>query len=82
MYDAEERRSSVSDEEMKDYVRKYFLYQVDGWEEEVEERKAKKKVNSTLLNPEFMPIDVIPAAATSFTEKAAKKLKSVPAKKK
>jgi 2-isopropylmalate synthase len=82
MYDAEERRSSVSDEEMKDYVRKYFLYQVDGWEEEVEERKAKKKVNATLLNPEFMPIDAIPAAATSFTEKAAKKLKSVPAKKK
>ena len=38
MYDAEERRSSVSDEEMKDFVRKYFLYQVDGSEEEDREQ--------------------------------------------
>jgi len=82
MYDAEERRSSVSDEEMKDYVRKYFLYQVDGWEEQAEERKAKKKVNFTLVNPEFMPLDGIPAASTSLTDKAVKKVKNGSSKKK
>ncbi|BAI60518.1 putative pyruvate carboxyltransferase [Methanocella paludicola SANAE] len=82
MYDAEERRSSVSDEEMKDYVRKYFLYQVDGWEEELEERKAKKKLNLTLVNPEFMPLDGIPAAATSLTDKSVKKVKNGSSKKK
>lgn len=57
MYDAEERRSSVSDEEMKDFVRKYFLYQVDGWEEEETGGRKAKKLNLTLLNPEFLPID-------------------------
>ena len=72
MYDAEERRSSVSDEEMKDYVRKYFLFQVDS-EEESEERKIRKNPKA-ILNPEFLPLDAIPAAAASIqvAEKAAK----------
>jgi isopropylmalate/homocitrate/citramalate synthase len=73
MYDAEERRSSVSDEEMKDYVRKYFLFQVDGREEEAEERIALKKTKPTLMNPEFLPLDVVPEEAASFMEKPVKK---------
>jgi 2-isopropylmalate synthase len=74
MYDTEERRSSVSDEEMKDFVRKYFLYQVDGMEEEVESGSKVKRKTIAVLNPEFLPIDVLPAGATSLklSEKAAK----------
>ncbi len=73
MYDAEERRSSVSDEEMKDYVRKYFLFQVDGSEDESEERKIRKNPKP-IMNPEFLPLDAIPAATASINvaEKAAK----------
>lgn len=63
MYDAEERRSSVSDEEMKDFVRKYFLYQLDGNEEEIESIDLKK-AKIAVLNPEFLPLDALPASAT------------------
>jgi 2-isopropylmalate synthase len=79
MYDAEERRSSVSDEEMKDFVRKYFLYQVDGTEEESDNPRKAKKSNMVVLNPEFLPIDALPASATSLT--AAKAPKPKPKKK-
>jgi 2-isopropylmalate synthase len=72
MYDAEERRSSVSDEEMKDYVRKYFLYQVDGTDEEGDEGKYKRNLKPEVLNPELLPLDATPAAATSVVEKAHK----------
>ncbi len=72
MYDSEERRSSVSDEEMKDYVRKYFLYQVDGADDDGDERKFKKALNLGALNPELLPLDAPPATVTSVTEKAVK----------
>ncbi len=73
MYDAEERRSSVSDEEMKDFVRKYFLYQLDGNEEEIESIDLKK-AKIAMLNPEFLPLDALPASATPVKaeDKAAK----------
>src|SRR5271157_276753 len=72
MYDAEERRSSVSDEEMKDYVRKYFLYHVDGSEEDSEEHRSKKGINPSMLNPELLPLDAIPVVEDSPRAKATK----------
>jgi len=72
MYDAEERRSSVSDEEMKSYVQKYFLYQVDGSDEEGDEHKPKRNLKPGVLNPELLPLDAIPTELTSTVEKAPK----------
>ncbi len=74
MYDAEERRSSVSDEEMKDFVRKYFLYQVDGAEEEIETSVALRRAKVAVMNPEFLPLDALPASETpvKVEDKAAK----------
>ena len=74
MYDAEERRSSVSDEEMKDFVRKYFLYQVDGTEEDIESITTFKKTKIAVLNPEFLPLDALPDSVkpVSVEDKAAK----------
>src|SRR5208337_1830532 len=69
MYDAEERRSSVSDEEMKSYVQKYFLYQVDGSDEEGDERKPKTGIKPAIFNPELLPLDVVPSTITSIVEK-------------
>lgn len=75
MYDAEERRSSVSDEEMMDFVRKYFLYQVDGSDDEGDElRKPKKPIKYEVLNPELLPLDVSPMATPlNITDKVVRK---------
>lgn len=78
MYDAEERRSSVSDEEMKDFVRKYFLYQVDGAEEEVDTSVALRRAKIAVMNPEFLPLDALPAGETpvKVEDKAAKPIRN------
>ena len=58
MYDAEDRRSSVSDEELHDFVRKYFVFQVDG-EVEHEEQEVpvtrKKAASAPRIPAELMP---------------------------
>jgi len=74
MYDAEERRSSVSDEEIMDFVRKYFLYQVDGVEDETDEGKPKKALKYEVLNPELLPLDASPVATSlNLTDKVVRK---------
>ncbi len=58
MYDAEDRRSSVSDEELYDFVRKYFVFQVDG--EIIPEDLEIHEPRGSMLNPARIPPDVMP----------------------
>jgi isopropylmalate/homocitrate/citramalate synthase len=88
LYDAEERRSCVSDEEMKDYVRKYFVFQVDAddAEEELREkarRAASKKTISARLPPDTVQApQAIAMASLTKVDKSAKVEKKDAGKKK
>jgi 2-isopropylmalate synthase len=66
MYDSEDRRSTVSDEELKYYVRKYFVFQVDP--EETEEEQRQKAQRAAGKGPARLPPDTIevPPAAVAM----------------
>ncbi|HUL62688.1 MAG TPA: isopropylmalate synthase [Methanocella sp.] len=73
MYDSEDRRSTVSDEELQDFVRKYFVFQVDGTESEEElreKRRAARKAGAARLPPDT--IEVPPAVAMASLNKIDK----------
>jgi 2-isopropylmalate synthase len=87
MYDSEDRRSTVSDEELKDFVRRYFVFQVDAEESEEEQREkarlaASRKPLAARLPPDT--IDVPAAVALASLSKVGKVplLKKAPGKKK
>jgi 2-isopropylmalate synthase len=89
MYDSEDRRSTVSDEELKDFVRKYFVFQVDAEEAEEELReKARRAARRTI--PARLPPDTIevPAAVAMASvnkvdkDRKVELVKKAPGKKK
>lgn len=81
MYDSEDRRSCISDEEIKDFVRKYFVFQVDDYDTEclLTEHEADA-VKSRILNPETLPLDAIPVPKMGAA-KAVKGVKKTTGKK-
>lgn len=70
MYDAEDRRSSVSDEELHDFVRKYFVFQVDG--DLPTEDPEIHEPRGTALNPARLPPDVAISPASINIEHGQK----------
>ncbi|MCD1294216.1 isopropylmalate synthase [Methanocella sp. CWC-04] len=84
MYDVEDRRSCVSDEELKDFVRKYYVFQVDDEEEVLQEEYTPVvEKNTHIMNPERVPLDEVPVKknVSSKAEKVAP-VKKVASKKK
>jgi 2-isopropylmalate synthase len=63
MYDSEDRRSTVSDEELKDFVRKYFVFQVDAEETDEEQREKARRAASKKTTPARLPPDTIEVPA-------------------
>ncbi len=88
LYDAEERRSCVSDEEMKDYVRKYFVFQVDADDTEEDLREKARQAASKKTIPSRLPPDTLQApqavalASLTKVDKTAKVDKKDAGKKK
>ncbi len=89
MYDSEDRRSTVSDEELKYYVRKYFVFQVDGEELEEEQREkarraAAKKDGSARLPPDTIevPPATVALASVKKVDQQVELVKKAPGKKK
>jgi 2-isopropylmalate synthase len=73
MYDHEDRRSVISDEEIKDFVRKYFVFQVDDACDEKLTKEMVKEAMPRILNPERIPLDVAPIMNPGKAKKAVKK---------
>jgi citrate (Re)-synthase len=89
MYDSEDRRSTVSDEELKDFVRKYFVFQLDGEETEEEQREkarlaASRKPASARLPPDTIEVPAVALASLNKADKHRKieLVRKTPGKKK